>query len=438
MFVKDSINTFLLRCAVYGLAFWVSIIVSNLGQEVKGEVAIVFMMTDVVRLVSLMGFDAAAVYYLRRKKYDYDTVARTLNLVAPLMFLGWSLILFPLFYWLHSSGLFGNVDFKYIAACFVIAPFGSLMDIQINIFNGSGEIRRGNIVSFLFNVWYLLTLAVITFVFFEGTWGVLAAYAFAFVLSSLVGVAMNWKRSRSRRGFEWNPVLIKDLASWGIRSQAGALARKIASRTDLLLTNYFITVASAGVYAVALNWAELSLFIPFVLHYVLFPHVSGRERESSIRLTNRVARLSAAVLILIGASVCVIFPYMERILYKPDYSGAIYPIIIVMPGVISMGLFKIIMGGLDGLGRPQYGTYASFGALVSTVALNVLLIPRFGLIGAAAATSITGLVAFSIVGLYYRHLSSAKWSDFLFVKSEDIVAVYESVKSVVVGIRRKS
>jgi len=430
MFVRDSINTFLLRCGVFGLAFWISIIVSNLGQEVKGVVAVVFFATDIVKLVSLMGLDAATVYYLRKGTYDYDSIARNLNLVAPLLFVVWAAILLPVFYLLHSLNLFGEIEFKYICMCFMIAPLGAIMDIQINFCNGSGEIRKGNLVSLSFSFFYLAFLAGIVFLVHKGVWGVLTAYASAFAMSSVFGVLLNMRRSRGRRGFEFDKKLLKDLSSWGIRSTSGALARKISSRTDLLLTNYFIAVTSAGIYSVALNWAELSLFIPFILHYVLFPHASGRDRESSIKLTNRVSRLSVLILLAMAVGICFIFPFMEKLLYKPDYSQAIYPLIVVMPGVIFTGLFRILMGGIDGLGRPQYGTYASFAALVSTITLNIILIPRFGMIGAASATTLTAFLSFIMVALYYRRLSGARWSEFLAARWDDLAGTYRSIKDV--------
>ena len=87
------------------------------------------------------------------------------------------------------------------------------------------------------------------------------------------------------------------------------------------------------------------------------------------------------------------------------------------------------MGGLDGLGKPQYSTIASYVALASTIALNIILIPRFGMIGAAASTSITGAVAFFVMAHYYRKISEASWSDFLVVRRADLAQVYASVKN---------
>ena len=432
MFVKDSINTFILRCAAYLVAFLTSVIISNLGQQVKGEVAVIFLVTNLIRLVSVMGLDVAMVYYLRQKKYDYDTVTRNLNVVIPLLMLLWTVVLFPIFYYLHTAGIFGEIRFAYIAAAFIIAPLSSMLSIQVNIFSGMGEISRGNVVSFSYGLTYLILVGVITFFIFGGTWGVLAACIGAFAVSAGIGTAINAGRSRSRRGFEWNTGLIKDFTNFGIRTQPGALARTISNRTDLFLTNFYMTAFSAGVYSVALNWAELIWIIPITLTYVLFPYASGREKEASVDLTNKVSRLSLLILLLAGIVICVAFPFMEKLIYKPDYSGAVLPLIVVMPGAVMMGLFMVLMGGLHGLGKPLYATYASFAALISTVLLNILLIPRFGMIGAALATSITGCIAFLTIALYYRRLSNARWSDFLVIRKTDLIYAYDSTMNILI------
>jgi O-antigen/teichoic acid export membrane protein len=437
MFVKDSIHTFFMRSGALILAFLASIVISNLGQEIKGQVAVIIFVASLVRAVSVMGYDVATIYFLRQKKYDYDTIARNLNALIPLLITVWTALLFPLLYYLHGVGLFGTVDFLFLCTCFIIAPLSGLMSIQICFLVGEGEIAGANRVSCAFYVFYLILLIVVVHFLFAGIWGVIAAYAGAFAVSVLVAFLMNRRRSRSRRGFEWSARVIKDMGSYGIRSQAGILARQITNRADLFLTNFYSTAFLAGVYSVALNWAELPQFIPVTLLYVLFPHASGREEASSIELTNRVSRISAVVLLITSAATCALFSMMEELIYKPDYSGAVYPLIIIMPGLVLKGLYRVLMGGMDGLGKPQYSTYSSFAALASTIILNIILIPRFGMVGAAASASVTGAIAFFIMTYFYRKVSGSRWSDFLIVRKADLVYAYSSVKNEFLRLGRR-
>jgi O-antigen/teichoic acid export membrane protein len=431
MFAGDSIHTFVVRVAAVAFAFFTSIIVSNLGPEVKGEVAIVIFLGAIIKLVSTLGFETATVYFLRRKLYNYGTISRALNLAYPVQYVVSGIILFPTFYIGYSHGVFGDVSFKLIGLAFAIAPLEMLFDLQINFFAGCGEIKRGNMVGLLMNLLYVLILGAVILFVSEDTVGVLAAYAMSVVAASVLAISLHSRKRTGGPAFEYNPKLLKDLASYGIRSQVGSLTRKLASRVDLMMINVLLAITSAGIYSVALNWAEMVLFVPLILHFVLFPYASERPRDQSIDLTNRVTRLSVATLLTVGILVCAAFPVIERIIYKPDYSAAIVPLIVIMPGVVFIGLFRMLMGGLDGLGKPQYATYATTAGLVLTIVMNYAFIPKFGLMGAAIATTLTNLSMFSVVAFFYVTHSQSRLSDFLVPRVSDFAHVRKTLISLI-------
>jgi len=431
MFARDTINTIVIKFLSFVLLFVASILISNMGQAVKGEIAILFLVADLIRMVTYMGVEVALVYYLRKGTFDYDAITRNLNSALPILHIFWTALLLPLSYWLHGMGIFGNIRFVFIASCFVIAPLLGLYNLQIAILNGAGEIRKGNRVSLFMVAAYLICLMAALYTEFSETWEVIAAYCCALFASFLMGVAINWNKSRSRRGFEFRTDVVIDLASWGIKSQIGALLRRASYRLGLFLTNLFVSLFAAGVYSVALNWSDLLTIIPLTLYYVLFPHASGREREQSINLINRVSRLSVILLAATVVFVCICFPIAERIIYNPDYSDAILPLFILIPGAAAVGTFNILMGGTDALGKPIFGTYASIASLLSTVFLNIILIPRFGIIGAAVSTSLTGLVMFGVISTAYRRISGSSWNEILIPRKADISFAIDAFKRVV-------
>lgn len=428
MFARDTINTFLVKLCSYVLIFVATVLISNMGQRVKGEIAILFLVADLIRMITYMGIEVAIVYFLRKGIFDYDTISRNLNAALPLLHIVWTVVLLPTTYWLHSIGAFGEIRFVFIAACFVIAPLIGLYNLQLSIFNGSGEIRRGNKVSLVMVAAYLVFLTLAILIGYGETWGVIAAYCLALLAAFALGVAMNWSRGSGTRGFELRADVIGGLAAWGIKSQLGALLRRASNRVGLFLTNLFVSLFAAGVYSVAINWSELLTFVPLTLYYVLFPHASGRERSQSIDLINRVSRLSIAVMVFTVIAVGAGFPLAEKFIYSPDYSEALLPLLILLPGAAAVGVFNILMGGADALGRPIFGTYASIVSLISTVILNIILIPRFGIIGAAISTSMTGIIMLGVIAVSYHRLSGSRWSAILLPRREDLAHAFESLK----------
>jgi len=434
VFAKDTLNTFLIRFGMYFLMFAVSIIVSNLGQEVKGAVALLYLTGELIRLVSHMGLAVATVYYLRKGPYDVGSITRSMNLVIPILSLAWTIVILPILYLIHRAGIFGEIGFVYVISCLAITYSSTLFTFQLSILNGLGQIRKGNYISLAYHVSYLALLLVAVLGGLRETWVAVAAMAASFTICGVVGVRLNRAYIKPAGLFEYDSRLVKDLAAWGLKSQVGALFRKAANRTDLIMTNIFGSLFVAGVYSVALNWAELCWFVPFTLYYVLFPHASGREESESVKLTNRVSRLSIVAMVFLATAIGLAFPFIERIFYRPDYSDALGPLLVLLPGVGILGLFFILMGGLDGLGKPLYGTYASLVNLFVMVLLNRILVPEFGMYGAAVATSVSGLITFLVVAILYLRTSRSTWSEILILRGGDISFAVNSIRGAL-GIR---
>jgi O-antigen/teichoic acid export membrane protein len=69
--------------------------------------------------------------------------------------------------------------------------------------------------------------------------------------------------------------------------------------------------------------------------------------------------------------------------------------------VILLGGAKVLTNEIAGRGYPHYNSFTSGVALILTVLFDLILIPRFGIIGAALASSIAyGTIFFVAIGFY--------------------------------------
>lgn len=73
-----------------------------------------------------------------------------------------------------------------------------------------------------------------------------------------------------------------------------------------------------------------------------------------------------------------------------------WPLIIMMPGIIFLAVSYIFSPIFAGKGKVNYNVYISLVTLALVVACNFLLIPEWGIEGAAFATSI-GFLAMMIL-----------------------------------------
>ena len=90
-----------------------------------------------------------------------------------------------------------------------------------------------------------------------------------------------------------------------------------------------------------------------------------------------------------------------------------------------MSIERILNADLMGRGFPLYGSQAAALGFTITMVLDLLLIPRWGMVGAASAST----VAYSLSAFYiiYRYslTSGISWGDFLLLRSKDVSLIFK-------------
>jgi Na+-driven multidrug efflux pump len=92
---------------------------------------------------------------------------------------------------------------------------------------------------------------------------------------------------------------------------------------------------------------------------------------------------------------------------------------ILLPGVVTLSIAKVLSGDLSGRGMPMYSTRAAIVALCLNVPLNFLLIPKWGISGAALASTISYSIQAAVLLYYFVNISPNGVFDTLVIKRED-------------------
>lgn len=225
-----------------------------------------------------------------------------------------------------------------------------------------------------------------------GLAGAVAALAGAHVANS-ARLLLRCRRELPRAEPRWLTRTAGELraaVSFGFKSYLPQALQLLNYRADLFVLNAFAAAATVGQYAVALLVTELGFLLPRSLAAVVMPRVAaldaspeGDQQEmvivKSMRHTVLLALPSALVLALGVLAIPIVF--------GPDFSEAIAPGLILVPGVVLLGLAGVMMAAVVGRGRPEYALYGALMVTPPTMALYVLLIPELEEIGAALAST---------------------------------------------------
>lgn len=210
----------------------------------------------------------------------------------------------------------------------------------------------------------------------------------------------SWQRAREMLRDSWPFIL-------------SSLAIGVYMQSDQILINHLLGDTDNGHYAVALKLSQVWHFLPSVLITTFYPSIVKAKEKSEALFTQRTEQLLYLILMVgigIGVVMTLAGPSLVVWIYGPEYA--------VSGTVLVIHIWTIVAGSIGSVGSnwlltnnlQRFTFYrTSISALVN-VGLNFLLIPHYGIVGAAVATLIAQVNA-----AYLGHLVSPKTRPMFFL-----------------------
>jgi O-antigen/teichoic acid export membrane protein len=340
----------------------------------------------------------------------------------------------------HSSLLQGVTPELANVVLFSI-PVGIFFNYLMAFFAGAERFRERAAVGFLEGLAGLAGfLAFAPFLgrtAFSAMWGnwlglAVGLVAGAFLLRSTLHPA-NWAF----------PTVHKELRTGflvGLYGQLGNLSSFFTYRLDVFIVNYFLNTSQVGLYALGVAVSESLWQIPQAAATALFPRTARTLQQPAPELTSMlqtaedaathaaVARTAYAdateftclilrqVLLIScvsGALLALASPLAIPLVFGARFSPSVGVIWWILPGTVALSLAKVAASDLAGRHKTAYSSAAGIAALIVTVVLDFILIPRMGIRGAALASSVAYLINSVILLLALRHELQVPWRSLL-------------------------
>ncbi len=178
----------------------------------------------------------------------------------------------------------------------------------------------------------------------------------------------------------------------------------VNNRTDLIMLGTFRGAHDAGIYAIASRAGELVIFFLMAANMVLSPRIARLYHEGEHALLQRL--LSAAVrrVFILSLPLAILFIVVAHPLLRYLYGSAYAEGAIALQILAGAQLFSVLSGPTGNiLSMTGHERLAARGVALSAglnIALNSVLIPLYGVEGAAFATG-TSLIAWNILLWYW-------------------------------------
>ncbi|GIF25439.1 O-antigen/teichoic acid export membrane protein [Actinoplanes tereljensis] len=173
----------------------------------------------------------------------------------------------------------------------------------------------------------------------------------------------------------------------------------ISYRVDTLILGLFESTDVVGEYSAAYRIFELFLIVPAIFAGVLLPATSARlhsDKAAAHALTMRAVRYFSYLCFPLAIGLSLLAAPVITLFYGSKYPDSILVLQLMSFSLIPTFIAHITANIFHASTRPQLNTYIALLSVIFNVSVNFLLIPKFGLAGAAITSVATQLIVLVI------------------------------------------
>lgn len=366
----------------------------ELGPSGLGSYTLIFTIYMIGTQFVAFGLDIALTKYIAEYKDNLQKIKDFVSagiIGALICGLALSSILYVLSE-IISINIFHNSSMsellKIISMCF---PFLAVQKVVLGTLNGLRKLKYYALINIIQNV-LILIVSTVAVVYLNGgikgaIFGLITPTIFTAVISSV-----SLKRY-SEHPKTMNVHILKELFKFGFFVILTNSIGMINTQIDSLFIGHFMTEVDVGYYAVAVIFMQITTLLPTAVQTITYPliasyHHNNEYNNIKVLIKNTLVKTYFATII---TSVFIILcgKLLIRILFTEDFIPAYIPMLILLIGYSISAPIGAVGGALAGIGKVKSSFQRSVLCMLINIVLAFLLIPKFGLIGAACSTSLS-------------------------------------------------
>jgi O-antigen/teichoic acid export membrane protein len=372
-----------------------------LGPEKFGLFSYAQSIVGLFTAIATLGLDAIVVKQLISTESNRAMILGTAFSLKIIAGLGVLIILF-------AAMLFQAVDSKTAILVFIIASATVFQSFNVIDFYFQSEVLSKFVVYCNFIGLLLSSIVKIILILNNGD---IIDFAYVVLFDSFIlasgYVYFYINNNQSLIKWSFNASLAKSLLKESWPLILSGVVVSLYMKIDQIMIKEMLGVQSVGQYAAAVRLSEVWYFIPVVISASLFPAILNAKKISEDMYYSRLQKLfdfMALSAILISLLIATLSSPIVSFLYGPLYNETsavlvihIWCSVFIFQGVVSGKWF--VSEGLQKLALLR----TTSGAIVN-IALNLYLIPKYGIFGAAISTLISYAVANFFSYIFDRRL----------------------------------
>lgn len=371
----------------------------NLSVEIFGRYNLVTSTMVIFSFLPDIGIGLVTVREIAKKNHDTASILGNTFVLTTVMSII-TIVVVMIF------GMFARFSNEVMLLLFISSLgllFSQIRSVPLFYFDGVEQMGYSAIFKALNSV-LLIIFGVAGFVLGFGLLGIIAG----FLIGGIISLVITWTFFLAKKikiNLKIDRKVSKHLITQGLPLGIAAFSALIYSNIDSVMLDRMLSEKALGIYSSANKFGPALiqlLNVPFVV--AIYPAFSRLSKESGVRFQKAIMKSAAAIFIWsVPASIAVaLFADLIPIIFGQRYAQAI-PILRVLIffvpfASLSALLYKILIV----VNKQNWYLLVSIVGAAVNIVLNLILIPRMFVMGAAVASLATQAVLFVIYAFLVR------------------------------------
>ncbi len=380
----------------YAAHLWIGRV---LGPASYGTYGVVLSLQSIVGLFLTLGIPVAVSRYVaRHEEHAHSILLQGLRLQT---LIALSVALLTVLASPVLAGFLGDERLvNYIRFSGLVVLLQAYYPIFVQFLSGLHNFNRQALLTGLYAV--AKFAGALALIYWWGVYGAFAGFAVGGVVAGLAGWLWTMRRGGRRK---------KLLPAGAFLKFAGTYVLILVGLQVLISLDLFMVKALlhsdvlAGYYNAAVTLSRISYMLLQALAFVLLPSVSaltkpGAPHESAVAFIADAIRYLIMLIVPSIALAATTSRSLITLFFSREYLPAAPILTVLIVGLGSLAFFLLLSNIVAGAGRARLSLAMTTGMVVVSGMLGSQLIPRWGMMGAAWQTTITGLLGLSLLGSY--------------------------------------
>lgn len=367
---------------------------------------------DLGHLALLLGTEAFATQILGvgmtqaffRSYFDDDSVDRRRRITATTLWflvavnLVFALASYPLAAW--YAGLLDIADARLVQLVIALTALDTVNNVPFLIMKATKRSRSYVAVKWIAGLVQFGVIVLLVAVFEVGLLGAMIGWVAGTALQTVIYFAL----LRGQFDFGFSFAELRPMLWLGVPMVANALATKALITADRFFINYYFSAREVGLYELANKFASILPVLvtnPFSLIWPAMRFEVMKDDDAD-EYYSLVLTYLVFLSLYFGLGVSVLVPDLIRATLREEYWGAIPVVPLFVGYYLLVASGKGVNVGLMTEKKAYWNPIIVVSAAVLNIALNFLLIPRYGMLGAAWST----LIAYAFMVWFRWYMST--------------------------------